>query len=1473
MSVTDRSSFSTFRTRLGGLAIATSALCRLNLVAFLARLAPLAAFCILNATANAAVTQIGTPVSQFGYSNSSPSWTVPAGSKRLLVVIASDSESSGIPPITAVTFGGTAMTRAYSNTSASGFSDSVWTLAMGSSITSTSGAVVMTTGASNALRARFLAAVTFAGVDQATPTESTSGADGTGGNSALNVLSQAGDMAMSVFDAYRNSSPAATLTVRSGQTFLTGAGGRSYSNNTGGYQSYGVSVRPGPLDPVNLGDTSQQVGWTSNGQLFVHVGLNIRAAATVSGYCTPVTTTGCTGTHTLSRFSLTGDGTTVNNDTGATCSANPAAYSDYTAAFPAVLLPRGNTFSGLMRTGDATDYATIWIDFNDNGVFEDSERLLDNLQIGTVDKLYGIQIPAGATPGVHRMRVRIMGSASTPTALTPACTTTATGETEDYLVEVTTDTVVRAVAAGTPGACAAAAAMTIGPGRNNSMIAGLPLVDASNNLVAAIYPNGNNLGTVSPGFYVHNAAVRASSDLRYYLDRNVSVLTQRPPNTPINLRLYYKNSELNALIAQPGSGVTSQFDLVATRSSVGACATAYPGGGVAFAPPTGFGSLAGDRFVDFTTLNSGGNFFLHGGGTILRGAIPSVLQNPTNQSVLVAGTATFTAMDLFSATAVKWQRSTDGGLTFSDISGAASPSYAVTNAQASQDGQRYRAVFSNSSGSVNTDSALLTVKVPPTIAYTALSSSLASSNRVLTVTIADATNVATGSVAPRIYANKNAGAFSSLPCSLSSGTVQSGTWACTIDHATLGGVVIGDVVRYFVVAQNEQGTVVANPSAGFVGTNVNTVTSPPTAPNQYRINPVIGSSIDVGASSYYTSLTNSGGVFDAINGQSLSGNVTVNIVSDLMAETGSIVLNQWTETGAGNYTLLIRPTGAPRVISGSSNTALIRLNDADRVTIDGSLSGGTASGIGGDASLRQLTITNTNTNISTGTPPISAVLAISGVVNGAQNNTFRNLNIVGQSPTTTGVGISLGGTVGFNGIDNDNNRVENCSVQKAIVGIYSGGQSTANPNVGTVIIRNDLSGTSGNRIRRVGILLNYEDGAVISENNIGGIDTDEGADAIGIGIGIQGISTTVAVGFTVANANVTRNRINGITGRRSSGFSAVGIAVAGGVGTNTIANNMITGVISNATTVDLVAGIFVAGVSGSSTRLLHNSIAMTGNRGATVAQTPSYGVAITGTDPTLELKNNIFYNTQDPGSGGANAKSYAIGTESTTFSSLNSNYNAFFTAGPLPGYFRTGSLRSAEGTDYVTLALWQAAVAGDANSRSVDPLFVNPASDVHLQGSSPLLGKGTLIAGISTDFDNDARKNPPDIGADEVSATLNIDGSSGTVYDPATDGLLLTRYLLGLRGAALIANARGTGGTLRDAAAIEAHIANNFLRFDVDGDGQALPLSDGLMIVRRLLNPTPPASDAAAAAAITAGAKRTARSDAEIVNAIDALRP
>jgi len=122
-------------------------------------------------------------------------------------------------------------------------------------------------------------------------------------------------------------------------------------------------------------------------------------------------------------------------------------------------------------------------------------------------------------------------------------------------------------------------------------------------------------------------------------------------------------------------------------------------------------------------------------------------------------------------------------------------------------------------------------------------------------------------------------------------------------------------------------------------------------------------------------------------------------------------------------------------------------------------------------------------------------------------------------------------------------------------------------------------------------------------------------------------------------------------------------------------------------------------------------------------------------------------------------------------------------------------------------------------------------------------------------------------------ALLNVDKSDTTAYDAATDGMLLLRYLLGVRGTALIADARGTGTALRDAAAVEAYLAGALPVFDVDGDGQTLPHTDGLMILRRLLNPTAPTTDTAAMAAITAGAKRGSRTDVQVVNVIDSLKP
>jgi hypothetical protein len=113
---------------------------------------------------------------------------------------------------------------------------------------------------------------------------------------------------------------------------------------------------------------------------------------------------------------------------------------------------------------------------------------------------------------------------------------------------------------------------------------------------------------------------------------------------------------------------------------------------------------------------------------------------------------------------------------------------------------------------------------------------------------------------------------------------------------------------------------------------------------------------------------------------------------------------------------------------------------------------------------------------------------------------------------------------------------------------------------------------------------------------------------------------------------------------------------------------------------------------------------------------------------------------------------------------------------------------------------------------------------------------------------------------------LDIDDSAPTtIYDAASDGVLLLRYLLGYRGTVLVAGAISPGAR-RDAAQIAAHVAANLSRFDVDGDGQTLALTDGVMILRRLLG-------ISNAAVITQGVKNSARSDADVVLAIDALKP
>jgi len=95
-----------------------------------------------------------------------------------------------------------------------------------------------------------------------------------------------------------------------------------------------------------------------------------------------------------------------------------------------------------------------------------------------------------------------------------------------------------------------------------------------------------------------------------------------------------------------------------------------------------------------------------------------------------------------------------------------------------------------------------------------------------------------GGLVPRIYFRKGAGPWASTPGTLVSGTATAGTWRFITNDALIGGVVAGDVISYFIVAQTTGGTIFGNPNAGLTAVDVNTITTPPTTPNTFTVNAV-----------------------------------------------------------------------------------------------------------------------------------------------------------------------------------------------------------------------------------------------------------------------------------------------------------------------------------------------------------------------------------------------------------------------------------------------------------------------------------------------------------------------------------------------------------------------------------------------------------------------------------------------------------
>lgn len=117
-----------------------------------------------------------------------------------------------------------------------------------------------------------------------------------------------------------------------------------------------------------------------------------------------------------------------------------ASYSDFTATV--VPVNSGQTYDFIARsvTGGSGSYfpqhVSIWIDYNQNGTFETTERVFQSTSANNMSPSVSgnISIPAGATPGLTRMRIRSQYYDNG--VVTNPCGSLQFGEAEDYTLQI-----------------------------------------------------------------------------------------------------------------------------------------------------------------------------------------------------------------------------------------------------------------------------------------------------------------------------------------------------------------------------------------------------------------------------------------------------------------------------------------------------------------------------------------------------------------------------------------------------------------------------------------------------------------------------------------------------------------------------------------------------------------------------------------------------------------------------------------------------------------------------------------------------------------------------------------------------------------------------------------------------------------------------------------------------------------------------
>lgn len=576
---------------------------------------------------------------------------------------------------------------------------------------------------------------------------------------------------------------------------------------------------------------------------------------------------------------------------------------------------------------------------------------------------------------------------------------------------------------------------------------------------------------------------------------------------------------------------------------------------------------------------------------------------------------------------------------------------------------------------------------PPSISYLPLLVTCATGNRALNgVVITDVTGVNTGATRPRVYYNKNNGPWFSQPGTLVSGTALNGTWDFTIVAADMGGLLQGDLVYYYVIAEDiiSPANVGAVPGTGLVATSTLSVTTHPSNPHNFLIGNSIGGTYTVGSGGAYPTLT---AAVNAYNTSCMSAPVIFELTDALYSgsETFPIIINQNPDASSVN-TLTIRPaTGVTAEISGSvASNAVISIRGRF-IIIDGS---------NNNSASRDLTISNTSTT----SPNIITILSTG--TNPVINNRVENCILINGVNSSSGVIVR--GVDGLAGYFNDI-AFENNSFRRSFYGVFINAFVTGTNGSGLLITGNDMNSVGADALRLAGIYVQGVNGATISNNNIGNITNSNAENPRGIwlatgtnnavvsGNQIQNISLTntganassgivISTGATTTNivvnnntisnlsnsgsllnfagilcfapnTDITNNTISGMT--QNAAFAFWGLVSSGALDCD-ISGNTITGLTTGTTGIN--SALNIQGAS-SNVNVFNNVIRNISNTNSTGSGSNGIQLSTTTTNANISVYNNMVSDVRSYGFAGGGAGNNGYGMIVTSGSGYKIYYN------------------------------------------------------------------------------------------------------------------------------------------------------------------------------------------------------------------------